>query len=559
MNSEKELVQKPSPYAGRWVARLQGKIIAHGGTPEQARLAAQKTRYKETPEILYMPTVSEFSFSPLIARVQAALPRQKIYLVGGILRDALLGRISHDYDFAVAKNAIDAARRVAAELKADFYVLDEGFDTARVIMSNQDGERDILDFAAFRGADLDADLRSRDFTINALAFDLQTEAILDPLNGASDLRFKIIRACSGTAMRDDPIRILRAIRQAAAFGFKIEPGTRKAMKQAASFLPKVSPERQRDELFKILDGSHPDAALRALEILGVFQYFLPELSDLKGVEQSPPHVKDVWEHTLSVIISLDEILTVLSPGYSTIKANDIFTGSLTLRLGRYREQLAAHFHKSLNADRSLRALLFFSVLYHDISKPATKSIDATGRIRFLEHDMKGALITAERARAFNLSNDEIERLKTIIANHMRFHLFTSIMEGEKKGPSRKAIYRFYRDAGEAGVDLILLGLADLKGTRGPNLTQETWTAAIDVARIFLENFWEKPEEAVAPLRLVDGHDIIKEYNIPEGPVVGKLLEAIREAQATGKVITREEAISFGREWLKENQNESGLF
>ena len=114
-------------------------------------------------------------------------------------------------------------------------------------------------------------------------------------------------------------------------------------------------------------------------------------------------------------------------------------------------------------------------------------------------------------------------------------------------------------AGEAGVDLILLGLADLKGTRGPNLTQETWTAAIDVARIFLENFWEKPEETVAPLRLVDGHDIIKEYNIPEGPVIGKLLEAIREAQATGKVITREEAISFGREWLKENQNESGLF
>ncbi len=258
MTGEEEIMRNPSPYAGRWVARLQGRIIAHGGTPEQARVAAQKSRYKEKPEILYMPTASPFPFSPLIARVQAALPQQELYLVGGALRDALLGRLSHDYDFAVAKNAIDAARRVAAAFGADFYVLDETFDTARVIISNKDGERDLLDFAAFRGDDLDADLRGRDFTINAIAFDLRRQTILDPLNGASDLRANIIRACSNTALQDDPIRVLRAVRQAAAFGFKIDAGTRRAMKQAASSLSSVSAERQRDELFKILDGPHPE-------------------------------------------------------------------------------------------------------------------------------------------------------------------------------------------------------------------------------------------------------------------------------------------------------------
>jgi len=553
MTSEEGITQNVSPYAGRWVARLQGKIIAHGGTPDQARHAAQKSRYKEKPEIIYMPTASPFSFSPLITRVQAVLPQQELYLVGGALRDALLGRLSHDYDFAVAKNAIDAARQVAAAFRADFYVLDETFDTARVIVSNEDGERNILDFAAFRGDDLDTDLRGRDFTINAFAFELRTQTILDPLNGASDLRAKIIRACSDTSLQDDPIRVLRAVRQAAAFGFKIDPGTRKAMKQAASSLSLVSVERQRDELFKILDGLHPDTSLRALELLGVFPYLLPELSKLKGVEQSTPHVKDVWEHTLSVILSLEELLGVLSPGYDTEKTNDIFAGLLTLRLGRYRGQLAAHFLKPLNADRSLRALLFFAALYHDISKPPTKSVDGTGRIHFFEHDLKGAVVTAERARSFNLSNDEIEYLENIIANHMRFHFFTSRMEREKKGPSRKAIYRFFQDVGEAGVDLVLLGLADLKGTHGPTLTQETWSAALEVGRIFLENYWEKPEETVAPVRLLDGHFFINEYNIQEGPLIGKVLEAIREAQATGKVTTRDEAISFGRAWLKENQ------
>lgn len=553
MSTKEERAQEPSPYAGRWIACLQGKIIAHGGTPEQARLAAQKSRYKEKPEIIYMPPLSPLSLSPLITRVQEALPGQEIYLVGGMVRDALINRLSHDFDFAVAKNAIDAARRVAAVLQADFYVLDETFDTARVIVSNEDGEREILDFSVFRGTDLDADLRSRDFTINAMALDLRTRTILDPLNGSSDLRAKIIRACTNTSMQDDPIRILRAVRQAAAFGFKIDPGTRKAMKLAANSLPTASPERQRDELFKILDGPRPDTAIRALEILGVFPYVLEELSALKGVEQSPPHVKDVWEHTLSVLQSLEEILAVLSPGYDANKANDIFAGLLSLRLGRYREPLAAHFVKPANAERSLRALLFFAALYHDISKPETKSIDPTDRIRFLEHEIKGAGVASKRARTFNLSNDEIGRLEVIIANHMRFHFFTSTMEKEKKEPSRRAIYRFFHDAGEAGVDIILLGLADLKGMRGHTLTQETWTAALDVSRTLLENYWEKPEETVAPNRLLDGHAIIDEFGLQQGPLIGKLLEAIREAQATGRVTTREDALAFARPWLKENQ------
>ncbi len=541
-----------SPYAGRWVARLNGAIIAQGGTPEQALRAAQTSRHKERPEIVFMPL--SFSYSPLIDKVRDALPKQEIFLVGGAVRDILLNRSSRDFDFAVPSNGISLARRVANALDADFMILDDERDTGRVIVTESDGVRTFLDFATYRGEDLDADLRARDFTMNAIAFDLEQQTLIDPLNGATDLRAKIIRACSPTSLQDDPVRILRAIRQAAAFGFKIQLETRKAMKEAAHLLPNISPERQRDELFKILEGPKPDASIRALEMLGILPYLLPELSALKGVTQSEPHIYDVWEHTLSVLNYLENILSALAPGYSADNTNDLFTGLLTLRIGRFREQFAKHFADSLNTDRSVRAVLFFAALYHDVEKPSTRSMEETGRIRFIDHDMKGADTASARAETFNLSNDEVERIQKIIKNHMRFHFFTSRLEGDHQEPSRKAIYRFFREAGEAGVDLVLLGLADLRGILGPSLTQEHWTAALDVARILLENYWERREETVAPRRLLDGNDLMKELNLQPGRIIGQLLEAIREGQAIGKIETRQQAFEYAREYLKDVEN-----
>ncbi len=537
-------------YSGRWVARLRGKVVAQAGTPEQAMRAAKKSRHKEIPEIIYMSYPLEFP--PLLATVHNFFPDQALFLVGGSLRDALLGRVSHDLDFAVPRDAIPLARRAASALHADFHILDADFEAARVILIHPDGSRDLLDFSSFRGPDLESDLRGRDFTMNAIAYDLRAGALLDPLNGLADLRAKTIRACTRTTFEDDPVRILRGVRQAAAFDFKIETSTRGFMKQAASLLPRVSAERQRDELFKLLEGPKPDSAVRALEMLGVFPFFLPELMALKDVQQPEPHVYDVWEHTLKVIRHLEALLAVLAPEYAVEEVQDLWDGLLTLRLGRYRSQLAAHFAAPLNTDRSVRALLFFAALYHDVAKPAARSVEESGRIRFLEHEHLGAGVAGDRAVYFNLSNAEIQRLKLIIEHHMRFHAFSSRLEGEKKEPSRKAIYRFFRDAGEAGIDLVLLGLADLRGTRGPGLTQETWNAALDVARLLLENYWEKPAETVSPPRLVDGNDIINELGLEPGPAIGRLLEAIREAQATGKVSSREQAIDFGRDWLKEN-------
>lgn len=543
--------QVTSAYAGRWVARVRGKIIAQGGTPEQALQTAQKIRHKEKLEIIYIP--APYTHSPLVDRVRAILINQEIYLVGGAVRDMILNRISHDLDFALPSNGISTARHVANALNADFMILDDERDTGRVIVSESDGPRFFLDFATYRGKNLEEDLRARDFTINAIAYDLRANTIIDPLNGASDLRAKSVRACLQTSMTDDPVRILRGVRQAAAFEFKIELGTRKSMKRAAHLLPNVSPERNRDELFKILEGPKPDASIRALEILEVLPHLLPELPALKGTEQSSPHIHDVWEHTLSVLGYLERILDTLLSDYTSKETSDLSISVLSQRIGIFRERIASHYAKLLNADRSARAVLFFSALYHDVEKPATKSMDEAGRIRFFDHDVKGAEVAAKRGQAFNLSNDEVERIKKIVRNHMRFLFFTNQMEDKKKEPSRKAIYRFFRDSGEAGVDLVLLGLADLRGTQGTKLKQEIWITALSLAHILLENYFEKPEETIFPPRLLNGNELMSGLNLEPGPIVGQLLEAIREGQATGEIHTRDDALSFAREWLVENQ------
>jgi len=555
MSEEQANTNSTSPYAGRWVALVGGRVVAQGGTPEQALYASQSSRYKERPEIRFMS--APFHLPPLLEKIINVLPANtEVYLVGGAVRDLLTNRLSPDFDFAVPSNGIFLARTVANALKADFMVLDSERDTGRVVII--EGETyTYLDFAAFRGATLEDDLRDRDFTINAMALNLRDITIIDPLNGATDIRAKVIRACSPNSLTNDPVRILRAVRQAAAFGFTIDKSTRELMKQAADKINNVSIERVRDEVFKILGGPKASASIRALEMLGVLQHLMPELLKMRGVTQSNPHIHEVWTHTLAVVDQLDNLLTSsLRLDFDPEKTSDMYMGLVSLKIGRYREQIAKHFANQLNPSRSHRSLLFFAALYHDVCKPDTKTIDESGRIRFFDHDIKGAEVVADRARAFNLSNDEVERLHTIVRHHMRFHFFADRLEREGQPPSRKAVYRFFRDSGAASVDLILLALADLRGTKGNELTQVTWTAYLDIARILLENYWERPEEVINPPRLVDGNELMKELHLQPGKIVGVLLESIRENQAAGKIADKEQALAFAREELAKGIKES---
>jgi tRNA nucleotidyltransferase/poly(A) polymerase len=545
--------EEKSSYAGRWVARLRGRVVAQGGTPEQARRAAQ-SRFKEAPEIKFVPMTIPLFMPPILDTVRAALPEgAKVYLVGGAVRDLLINKKTHDFDFTLEREAIQLARRLANILKADFYPLDTERDTGRVIVTTEDGTRTFLDFASFRGPDLEADLGGRDFTVNAMALDLSDYSVHDPLGGAMDLKEKRLKACSATSIRDDPVRILRGIRLAAAFGFRIQAETREQMKAAAASLENISPERLRDELFRILDGPQPAACLRSLDRLGALEKVLPETKALKGVEQRAMHVHDVWEHTLSTVSHLTSILEALDPAYDPDKAADWYHGLMVMRIGRYRDRIGEQLSTELIPGRTTRSLLFLAAIYHDIAKPAAKTVDESGQTRFFGHDQLGAEVVLRRARGLALSSDEWKRLQTIIKGHMRIHLLTYRLLEEGIPPTRRAVYRFFRQNGAAGVDICLLTLADLRATSEQALPQETWAACMEVVRTMLEAWYDQREAAVSPPLLVDGNELLRELGLKPGPVVGKLIEAIREGQATGEVSTREEALELARKRLRQEK------
>ena len=534
------------PYAGRWVALVQGHIAGVGATAEAAQIAAQLSRPKEKPQTVFVPEHPLLELPPLVAEIHQALPAgARVWLVGGAVRDALSGRQVHDLDFAVDGDGLAAARAVADSLDGAFYALDPERGVGRAIVTRDDA-RFTLDFARLRGADLAADLAGRDFTINAMAVAMaEPDKLIDPLGGEADLWAKVIRACSPRAIADDPVRGIRAIRLAAQLGFRLDRDTRAAVRAQAGALESASAERCRDEFIRCLGGRRPGAALRALAWVGLLDQLVPEIGALKGVSQPPPHVFDVWEHSLATVKRLAEILGVLDPIHNVDAASDLTLGLLSVRLGRHRQSLAAHLNTLVSGDRPVRWLLMLAALMHDVGKPATRTLEADGRIRFFDHDQVGAEMTARRLARLHFSSDEVSRARTVVAHHLR-----PLQLAEETQVTRRAIYRFFRDTGEAGVDVSLLTLADALATYGDRPPpQDDWARLLGVCADLLEAHFERSEERVRPPALVTGHDLMAEFGLEAGPRLGRLLEAVREAQAAGEISDRAAALDYVRRHL----------
>ncbi len=408
-----------------------------------------------------------------------------------------------------------------------------------------------VDFSAFQGANLDADLRGRDFTINAMAVEVhQLQTLIDPTGGAADLAVKRLRACSNSAILDDPVRILRAVRLAVDLNLRILPETMRLMREATSELPRISAERLRDELFKMLTIMHPDTSLRILDTLNAVDYLLPEVCLLKDVQQTKPHVMDAWNHTLDVLSRLESLLDILRTEYDPDKADNLIMGLVVIKLGRYRLKLTEHLNNALNLERPHRGLMFLAGLYHDVGKQAAQTIDEDGRIRFIGHEQKGSQLARKRGQALKLSNLEIERLVTIVSHHMR----PSLLSHSEEAPTRKAIYHFFRDTGAAGVDICIISLADMLATYGPTLPQERWRRHLEVVQTMLGAWWDDREESIFPVPLINGDELMNVLMLEPGPMVGYLLEAVREAQINHEVHDKDEATDLAKTILQEQFN-----
>lgn len=484
----------------------------------------------------------------------AALTEQEgsVFLVGGAVRDRLLLRACHDMDFVMAGETYPFAKKVRELFSGGLFLIDPERDTSRVLLKDVGGKPMMLDFASMRGRDLSADLLARDFTINAMAVDVnRPDQLIDPCGGSEDLREKRIRACSATSVSDDPIRVLRAVRQAVALNYAIDPSTFQQMKAAVELLPMISAERLRDEAVRMLDGDRTSLTIRILERCGALTHVFPELVHLKEVMQPPPHVQDVWEHTLEVVDRLEAVIDALAFGEREQATSGLALASAALWLGRYREQFAAHLAESFPKERSLTGLLKLAALYHDTGKPATGKVESNGRLRFLGHEEVSKRLVKQRARRMAFSNHEIERVGVIVAEHMRIHSLTDTGQP----PTRRAIYRYFRDTGAAGIDVCLLSLADTWATYSHTLPQEIWLAELATCRALLEAQWEKKAEVVSPPKLVTGSDLIRHLRIQPGKLVGELLAAIQEAQAMGEIHTFDEACAYARRYLNDQAKE----
>ena len=540
-------------YAGRWVALYGSQVTGVGVSPDAALQMARHSRPKDRFVLRFVDDLTKepLALSSLLERLRPLFQSQSqpVYLVGGAVRDALLGRVSHDLDFVVPANAIKLAFQVADALGVPAYVLDRERDTGRVMLPEAHTS---LDFARFRGNDLFADLRDRDLTINAIALPATATTIaglIDPHNGQADLAAGVVRAIHARSLLDDPVRSLRAVRLAHSLGFTLTPETVTAVRTAASHLGKVSTERIRDELLKLLETAVPHHAVTDLASLGLLAEILPDLTALVLVEQAAPHHEPVFAHTLSVLRWLTLVEDAVGiepqsePGEKNKNSESSALSAVKKILERYAERIQAQWQEEVDGGVNGRLLLRLGALFHDIGKAQTQTIEPDGRIRFLGHEQVGADLTGQLLRRLSLSNEAIAQVKKIVAGHMRpLHLANS--EGKL---SRRAVYRYFRGTAASGVNIALLSLADHLATYNGTGPEKQWQALLKVVAELCYHYFERHEETVMPLLLVDGRMLIQRLNLESGPEIGRLLRLIQEAQAAGEIKTAEAAIEFAQQ------------
>ena len=485
----------------------------------------------------------------ILTKVRDFLTQENIdsYLVGGYVRDTLLRRPTRDIDIAVAATAPEVARKVATALNARYVPLDEVNEIARVVLIEDDptpGTRWCLDFSTIR-AGIEENLSHRDFTINAISINLReldrvsTAHFIDPLEGKKDLEKGLIRAVSKTAFQEDPARLLRAVRLAAEYGFTIDERTEALIESDGQLLGQVAGERVREELCRLLSVQNAAPFLYYLDHLGLLTAIIPELTPTKGVEQPFEHFWDVFQHSIETVAALERLL----------ESRDLEQEDATLSLVPSIPGLHQHFQEEVSSGVTRAVLAKIAALLHDIAKPQSKSVEPNGRTRFLGHTKEGAVMAGNILQRLRFSSKETKMVQKMIQSHLRLWQM-----GSDGKPTHRAIYRFFRDTGDVGTDVIILTLADFLAARGPDLEMEEWKQHCHMMQ-YIWSEHEKEDARVVPIKLIDGHDLITVFGLEPGPRIGQLLEAVREAQGIGEITTREEALALAQRQLDRERAE----
>ncbi len=462
----------------------------------------------------------------------ATLRVGEIYLVGGYVRDFLLGFVPADVDFVTSASPAMLSEAVAKRFDGNCFALHEEEEIQRVTLRDR-GTLRTLDFSPIKGKGVRDDLWTRDFTINAMAIDVlklveKGEArlpqdIIDTGYGWKDLSEGVLRECGNHTFLDDPVRILRGVRFRHLLGMEYEERTLNHMRKYATLISRCPGERVASEIMESLALQGCADIFSEMEKLSLLISVFPELADTVGVPQNAYHHLDVWSHTLETLRELERIIR---------DPEAIYAG--------FGETIREHMENPLYDNYPRWALLKLAALYHDAGKPESFSVDEEGKIHFFGHQKASAEKTASMAARLRLSRKASEYLVKVVSMHMDIGL---ALGGRL---SFRTPARLAGRLGDVLVDVVLLSTADRFATRGPLTTEEGLCRYVELCRTLLEI--NVKQEELEPL--LNGRDLMEELGIEEGPLVGRLLRELRARQLEGEILTPREGFELAKKLLR---------
>lgn len=443
------------------------------------------------------------------------------YLVGGAVRDRLLGRPTSDYDVAVSAEPRGVARGLARAVGGHAFELSEGFGAWRVVDRERRWQLDVL---PLHGEGIAADLALRDLTVNAIAEPLAGGALVDPFAGRSDLEARRLRMVSPEAFVADPLRVLRVARLACELDFTIDPATVAAARVHATGLDGVSPERVFAELKRVIVSERALTGLELLDELAATPVVLPELSALHGVRQSHFHHLDVHEHTRAVLAAAIELE----------RAPERWLGEHAGAADRFLRQPLAN---ELSRWQALR----FGALFHDIAKPQTRAVSAEGRTTFMGHDVQGAAVATDVLGRLRASQRLAEHVAALARHHLRLGFLV-----HEVPLGRRAVYRYLSACEPVEVDVTVLSVADRLATRGKG-ADDAIERHLALARELLGDAlaWR----AQRPRPPIRGDELARALGMAQGPELGRLLGELEEAGYAGEIGSPAQALEHARRLL----------
>ena len=434
------------------------------------------------------------------------------YLVGGSIRDLFTKKCEFcDRDISI-KGAENFARKIANKWDGTFIELDSENKIYRVVLPDK---INFLDISELQGNTIEEDLKRRDFTINAIAYDLANDKFVDVTGGLKDLKNKVLRHIDDKNFEDDPLRILRAFRFYAVTGFKMTIELENALKKYLPLALNPAKERINYEIMKLFGGDFASGALLKMDEFGLLEKIFPCVTEMKKVPPNTHHHLDLFHHVVETVRQIEILYNKIS--------------------GFEKEHLDAIDFGGFPRINHLKLAGFL----HDIGKFSTWTIEEGGRHRFIKHDDVGSKMVVPLLRDLKFSKKQIEYISCMIKNHI---YPSNVIVAPSLND--KVMMRYVRKMGDNVIDNIILAKADRLSARGVDITEEIVNANISGLDKLLD-FYISKKDTLAPLpKLIDGREIMEILNIKPSPKLGEIINAINEAQLNGDISTHEDAVKM---------------